>query len=431
MAYGALEPATLLGLLWTFGITVGIGVANLAVLPWAALVLAIFAVENILLARLIFTWMERWLAQRRTREIISVVIFVLIMGVQFIGPAVERFGKAPGAGAVNTALHLAAIQLYLPPGLAGTAISAVLRGKFLKALLLFAVLSAYGFAFLWLLNRRLRAQYHGENLSEGLRSSTKTRNQAREGWALPWVSDSTAAVFEKELRYYFRSWPLMFNLVTPVFVLLLVMFSHSSQRGSPFGNAPSFLVLPIAAAYGMLALTNVVYNNFGGDHGGVQFFFVSPTRMSGVVFAKNLAHTVLFAIEILLVYIMVVLLYRLPNPLVTLVTLAGVLFALPLNLTAGNLLSIYFPRKVDYSTFGRQRASQVSGLLSLGIQVAIFGTGALIVFLAYRNRNLWLAVVIFLLLAALGLVVYRVILNKIGALVAKRREVLTAELCKE
>jgi hypothetical protein len=42
-----------------------------------------------------------------------------------------------------------------------------------------------------------------------------------------------------------------------------------------------------------------------------------------------------------------------------------------------------------------------------------------------------LAVVIFLLLAALGLVVYRVILNKIGALVAKRREVLTAELCKE
>jgi ABC-2 type transport system permease protein len=431
MAYGAMEPATLLGLLWILGIGVGIAVANVALLPWAALVLLIFAVENILLARLIFTWIEKWLAKRRTREILSVVFFVFIMAMQFIGPAVDRYGKRPGAGTVNVALGLAAVQRFLPPGVAGTALSAMLRGKVVEALLSFAILSAYGLAFLWILNRRLLAQYHGENLSEGSRASSKEKTQFREGWSVPGLSESTAAVFEKELRYYFRSWPLMFNLVTPVFVLLLIMVSHSAQRGSPFGNAPSFAVLPIAAAYGMLALTNVIYNNFGGDHGGVQFFFVSPARMSSVVLAKNLAHTVLFVIEILLVYLGVVLLSRPPGALITLVTLAGVLYALPLNLGAGNLLSVYFPRKVDYSTFGRQRASQVSGLLSLGIQVVIFGTGALVVFISYRTGNLWFAVLAFLFLACLAVAVYQLILNKIGALVAKRREVLTAELCKE
>jgi ABC-2 type transport system permease protein len=431
MAYGAMEPATLLGLLWILGITVGIGVANPALLPWAALVLAIFAVENILLARLIFTWVERWLAQRRTREILSVLIFVLVMAVQFIGPAVERFGKKPGAGAVHAALDVAVIQQYLPPGIASHAISTMMRGGVLEAFLYFAALSGYGLAFLWILNRRLRAQYHGENLSEGARASAKEKARFREGWSLPGFSEPTNAVFEKELRYYFRSWPLVFNLVAPVFVLLLIMFTRSGQQSSPFGKAPAFAILPIAAAYGMLSLTNVVYNNFGGDHGGVQFFFVAPARLSGVVAAKNLAHTVLFAIEALLVYIMVSLFYRPPAPITTLTTLAGLLFALPLNLAAGNLLSIYFPRKVDYSSFGRQRASQVSGFLSLGIQVLIFGTGGVVVLLAYRAGNLWIAVFTFLLLAAFAFAAYRLILGRIGSLVAKRREVLTAELCKE
>jgi ABC-2 type transport system permease protein len=431
MAYGAMEPATLLGLLWILGITIGIGVANPAFLPWAAFVLAIFAAENILLARLIFTWVERWLAQRRTREILSVLLFVLVMAVQFIGPAVERFGKRPGAGAVHAALDVAVIQQYLPPGIASHAISSMMRGRVMEALLFFVALSGYGLAFLGILNRRLRAQYHGENLSEGAQASAKEGARFREGWSLPGLSEPTNAVFEKELRYYFRSWPLVFNLVAPVFVLLLIMFTRSSQQSSPFGKAPAFAILPIAAAYGMLSLTNVVYNNFGGDHGGVQFFFVAPARLSGVVAAKNLAHTVLFGIEILLVYIMVSLLYRPPDTIITLTTLAGLLFALPLNLAAGNLLSIYFPRKVDYSSFGRQRASQVSGFLSLGIQILIFGTGGVVVLLAYRAGNLWIAVFTFLLLATFAFAAYRLILGRIGSLVAKRREVLTAELCKE
>ncbi len=67
IAYGSLDPPTLMGCLWLLGMAIGIGcAAPLLFLP-AAAVLLLFAIFNILLARMLFTWAERWLAQRKTR----------------------------------------------------------------------------------------------------------------------------------------------------------------------------------------------------------------------------------------------------------------------------------------------------------------------------------------------------------------------------
>ena len=61
----------------------------------------------------------------------------------------------------------------LPPGLAASSVAHALRGDFgLKALGAFAAECAYGLVILWLLNIRLRAQYHGENLSEAAARTT-------------------------------------------------------------------------------------------------------------------------------------------------------------------------------------------------------------------------------------------------------------------
>ena len=54
LAYGALDPATLLGSLWLIGIALGIGWAQPSLLPWAVLVLATFGVVNMLLTQMIF-----------------------------------------------------------------------------------------------------------------------------------------------------------------------------------------------------------------------------------------------------------------------------------------------------------------------------------------------------------------------------------------
>src|SRR5882762_1105629 len=92
LVYGALDPSTVLGGLWLTGITVGISVANLRLLPWAALVLLVFGVLNVLLAQMIFAWVERWLEQRRTREIFAVLFFLVMIGFQLVGPLMNRYG---------------------------------------------------------------------------------------------------------------------------------------------------------------------------------------------------------------------------------------------------------------------------------------------------------------------------------------------------
>jgi hypothetical protein len=109
------------------------------------------------------------------------------------------------------------------------------------------------------------------------------------------------------------------------------------------------------------------YNSFGGDGAGVQFFYAvavkfptnhagekpvalehSPSQHHAGMDRGLLASTAL------------------PILAVTIATFAGLLFAAPLNFAAGNLLSIYSPKKRDFATFGRQNASQTTVLASLG-----------------------------------------------------------------
>src|SRR5271155_2796494 len=86
MAYGAFDPATAMGGLWTFGILLGVGYAKPALLPWTLLVLLTFAAFNLVLMQMIFAWVERWLARRRTREVMGILFLLLLLSVQLIGP---------------------------------------------------------------------------------------------------------------------------------------------------------------------------------------------------------------------------------------------------------------------------------------------------------------------------------------------------------
>ncbi len=93
LAFGAFDIATALGSLWLLGIFCGLSIAEPRSVPWIALVLAAFALINIVLARTVFSWIERWLAQRRTREIFGILFFLIIIGFQLIGPLINRYGE--------------------------------------------------------------------------------------------------------------------------------------------------------------------------------------------------------------------------------------------------------------------------------------------------------------------------------------------------
>jgi len=406
LVYGSLDPSTIIGCLWLAGLTIGIGIAQPGLFLWAALVVLVFAVFNVLLARMIFAWIERWLAQRRTREILGAVFFIFIICFQFTGPLMSRYGERRHPDASRVTAQALPYERALPPGLAAAAIARAVKGAFAPALGAFALESVYALAILWLLNVRLRAQYTGENLSEAAarKISVKEESARRLSWNISGVSAPVAAMLEKEVHYLSRSGPMLFTFVMPVVILLIFRLGPAGTPGrqSNFLSHTPDLAFPVGAAYALLILTNLVYNCFGADAVGMQFYYVCPVRFRGILLGKNLTHALLLACEVVMVWVAVCFMFHPPSVDVTVATVTGVAFALLLNLTAGNLLSIYTPKKIDYGAFGKQRASTTTVFASLGIQFAVFGLAAVTLLIARAFGRIWLAAVIFLVLAGLS-----------------------------
>jgi len=60
----------------------------------------------------------------------------------------------------------------------------------------------------------------------------------------------------------------------------------------------------------------------------------------------------------------------------------------------------------------------------------IVGLGAAMFAIARMYRNLWIAVVLFLVLAAISIPVYIMTLRRLDKIAVQRRETLLAELCR-
>ena len=426
MIFGALDIATALGFTWSVGLCLGVAFGSVSLVPWALLALLSFAAFNLLLARMIFVWIEHWLSRRRSREVLGLIFFVLMIGFQFVGPALNRYSKRPLPQRVQVLLKLAPVERSLPPGLAAGMLQRAAEREIPAAFLAMAGIWACSAVALFFLHLRLRQQYAGENPD----SASGTQNVVvdkglRRGWSLPFAPASVSAVFEKEIRYLSRSGPMLFTMIMPMVMVILLWGSRSNA----LGNRSDFF-FPIGAGYCLLVMTNVIYNSFGADGGGVQSLLLSPVSFRRIVLAKNLAHLAVLIAEVLLLGVSVILIYHTPPLSFFAATLAWYLFAAPLNFAAGNLLSLYQPKRVDYAIFGRQRASETTIFISLFVQLAVMGLGGLAIYLGYRFSNMWLAVMALGAIAIPAIATYVILLNNIDRIVIARREVLASELCK-
>ncbi len=432
LAYGFFDPASALGTIGLFGILLGTGTARPMLFPWTLLVLLSFALFNLVLMQMVFAWLERWLAQRRTREIFGVLFILAMLSFQLIGPMMQRLENGPHPQFGRAVEITARVQAGLPPGLAANAIAQVSHAQVWPGFVTLLELIALTIAGGYLLHLRLRAQFRGENLNEtAARPAVKPAQSLRLGWDLPGFSQSVAAVFEKEMRYLGRSGPMLLTLVMPIFMLLIIRLGPMSslRHQSSFSRTPD-MAFPGAAAYALLVLTNLVYNSFGGDGGGLQFFYASPVRFREIILGKNLTHLGVLLANTAMAWIAVSYLYGRPHLAVTVATCAGLLFAAPLNFTAGNLLSVYSPRKRDFATFGRQNVSQTTVLASFGVQIVIVGFGAAVFAISHLLNNRWIAVLLFLILAAISIPIYVMVLRNLDRIAVSRRETLLAELCR-
>jgi ABC-2 type transport system permease protein len=440
LIFGLADISTILGVLSCLGIWIGIVAARPELFVWTALALVAFAVFNILMARAVFAWIDRWLAQRKTREILGAAFLVLALSAQLLNPALheKRHGAAasPEARAASKAAmqrwmpQVVAVQSWLPPGLAAQTLVRAEEPE--TALGSLGMLGIFALAAGGALAVRLRAEYRGESLGVAPAAKKMAPSRARAGRQGAWVllgSGPMAAVMEKELRTTVRSMPLLYALGAPlVFVFLFgAMFRNSAPRG----GHPFIFALPLAVAYALLGFTQLIYNNLGAEGAGIQVLFLSPTPIRSVLLAKNLFHSALFALDALLAAVLVTLRMGWPNAIVVAATLAWLLFALPSNLAVGNVFSLTMPYRINPGRLTRQRGSQGNALLSLLAQVTVLGVGAAVFGLCSLVGRLWLAVPVFVALAGGAMFAWMRVLRNSDGMANARRDALVATLMKD
>jgi ABC-2 type transport system permease protein len=452
LVFGLWDISTILGGLCCLGIWFGIAAARPTLLLWATLVLALFAAFNILLVRAIFAWIERWLAQRKTREILGAVFMVAILAVQFLNPAIYGAKHGGRHGPPDPSAQLSAvkaryapylrqaeeIQSWLPPGLAARAlVLETEQGPAWGSLGLLGIDSLVAFGVLAL---RLKSEYRGENLSvaprranplqkpgKSLPSSEFVPAQLGEGYrqSLP---ATVAVVIEKEVRSLLRTLPLLYSIGAPL--LLVLVFSTVFLKGGAAQASAFRLSLPLCLVYAQLGFTQILYNNLGAEGPAIQLYFLSPTPIRDIMLAKNLLHSVLFILVALLAGILSTLRLGVSDGAVIAATSAWLVFSLAANLTAGNIFSIKMAYRINPGRISRQRGSQANSLLSLLVQLGLLSVGAVVFAASWYVQRIWIAVPVFLCMAVAAGMVYLRGLRQVDAMANAARDKLIATLMK-
>jgi ABC-2 type transport system permease protein len=428
LTYGLSDPVSIAGTYWLAAILVGVTAAEPRVFGLAAAVMAVFAVFNVLLNRTLMAWLEPWLARRRTREILGIAFILFVLSLQFIGPISRRWGRRglPLLHAVE------GVAEALPPGLAAAAVLTASRryGHASRELLAGLALEALG--LVWLLGVRLRAQYRGENLTEVRDEGTAAvRKPVRPGWRLPGVSPAVSALFEKDLRYLARNSSVYLTMTVPLVLVLVFGLSgggNLTRRLAIPGAGTA--VFPAAVAYCLVILYSLAYNSLGYDGAGVAALFAAPIQFRDVLLAKNLLQTLAVAAEVLAVYLLTCLVFSPPNLLVIVLTVLWALVSLPVNFTAADLASLYFPRQLVFGGLRRQKAPAVALIIAFVTQLGIGVIGAAAYLLGRWAGNLWFTAAGLLVVGIVALVAYRRVLEACDGIALERREQLMGELCR-
>jgi ABC-2 type transport system permease protein len=272
---------------------------------------------------------------------------------------------------------------------------------------------------------RLKAQYRGQNLSWA-----PNRDKAfgrGDGWTLG-GSGAFAAIVEKELRSLMRSVPLLWAVSLPV---LLVLVIAGAFHPSPSTDTSSFLyAFPLCVAYALLGFTGLFYNNLGAEGAGIQLLFLSPTPIRTVLLAKNLLHSILFALVGFAAGILSCLRLGVPPFGVLAATAAWLVFALPCNLAAGNILSLTIPYRINPGRITRPAGAQANTLPAMLVQLGVLGVGVLVFWRCWSLKIHWLPVPIFLALAMGACFAWIRVLHYSDENANQRRDSLIATLMK-
>jgi ABC-2 type transport system permease protein len=431
LAYGLADFSAIASLCWLLAMTVGATVAKPGVLPAMLLIVAVFALFNVTLERLIGSWLEKLLSRRRTREIFLGLFVLSMISLNFVTPLLQRYGAA----ARPVFLRLFPYYAWLPPSLASRAIAAVSQLQPVGFLLGLGGLSLYILlvsAFLW---RRFVAQYRGEELSEtaapALASVRPIARKDESADSLSLLSPQVAAVVRKEFRYLTRNGFAFLTLLTPPLLVLLFSSQFAGRHPTVSGKAVSAeMFFPGMMAYLILILMAPAYNSFAYEGRGIQSYFTAPLRFRDVFIGKNLMLVSVLTLEIGLSIAMLAWRVGLPSLPRLVATLAAIAFTIVGQLTVANWSSLSFPRKLEFGRFGGRSQSGMAVLIAFGSQIVLGGISAVILLAGSWTGSPWLPAEAFAFLAAAAAGGYVASLDALTQLAEKKKETLIEALCR-
>jgi ABC-2 type transport system permease protein len=439
---GLLTPSTIVGCLALLAVAVGIGIADPVLALPALMTMAVYALMNIYLTRMIGAWMERWLANRRLREIFSMVMGLAFAALQFMNlQRSPMHAHGVRSSFLSGALHSSGPWLYwLPPGFAAQAI--LLAKQPLAALVQLVALLASAVLFAAIFAIRLKRQFLGEYIAEGVSRRTPAQAAPRPkaptreiaatsvpAVAGPILSPTIAACLRKDWLILRSNGAQLISMMTPL--LLVAVFSMNRS----FSNLLAGYFLPAAIAYTLMSVLGPLYNVFGADGRGAQLYLLAPVRIRDVVVAKNLLSLMLIVADAGIAWTLVCTLSRASIPLSAQVSTAlWMVFVVALNLAVGTLRSIQAPR---YFVPGQSRnpragvpTNRTSALLVLGVLLGSTFMQIPVVLVSISLDWPWLGAWVYAPLAAAAVFGYVLVIENAERLLLAHRDVFAEELCK-
>jgi hypothetical protein len=429
LTYGIADFTGLTAICWTIAIIVGATAAKTALFPALLLVGILFVLFNIALERLLGSWIERLLAQRRSRELFFAGFILVIVSLQLLNPLLHHYENTAGPWLIDALPYFA----YFPASLAGKAVGAAANGNYRAFALSAAGIACYAVLFGALLRLRFVAQYRGEELSQTAAPKRAVRSRAKSQLSvdtLGFLPPQVAAIVRKEARYLFRNgFAALLLFLPPLLVFALISQASFLRFTGAKGISPE-LFFPGLMAYIILILMSPAYNSFAYENSGVQTYFTAPLRFREVFLGKNFVQACLITTEIALC--IAAFCYRVgwPAAPIFMATLAAIVFTVVGQLSIANWSSLSFPRKLAFGQVHGQRQSGMAVLVAFGAQILLFGISSLILGLGRWTGDRWLPAKAFALLAAAALAGYVASLDALTSYAEKKKEKLIEALTR-
>jgi hypothetical protein len=404
-----------------FAIALGAGLARGRV--GGALVVAFCATLcGIALAKLLSTGMGALMQRKRTRGE-AVLAFLGVLGALsgvMLGQAEHFFGRLDSFPFV---LRLT------PPGAVAVALATdSVNANYALSL---AVLLAYTFILTTLTYKIARGALEGRGGAKRRRKAAAANVEAggvgakAAGWRLPFGSEELSAIFEKELRYALRNAQLRTMAVMPIILTLSFRLIGMRRGGSPTGALPAAIApylegsgATLSVLYAFLITSVLSSNLFAYESGGMRAYVLAPVARNKILLGKNLAMLCVSFGFALAVTFVNALIYRDLTPRALLFTALSFVFFAAATATVGNLISINFPKRLEFGK--RLNASGMAGLLLLPVFLCIAAAPALAVLAGYAAQSLTVEYAILAAFAGAGVAVYFLSLKAQGRLLARR-----------